>query len=76
MKISAQLSVILAVIFATVCFGVAISGFSSLGEITDPVQHADANGFAWFWGFLGMIAVAFGAVGVWLMKTDAQRQDA
>ena len=72
MKISAQISIVMAAIFATICFGVAISGFSSLGEITDPVQHADASGFAWFWAFLGSIAVVFGAVGVWLTKTAAQ----
>lgn len=36
MKISVQMSVILAAIFATICFGVAISGFSSLGDIADP----------------------------------------
>ena len=68
MKISMQMSVILAAVFATVCFGVAISGFSSLAEITDPVQRADSSGFAWFWTFLGTVAVAFGALGAWLMR--------
>ena len=70
MKISAQMSVILAAIFATVCFGVSITGFTSLGNITDATQLSDAKGFAWFWAFLGTIGVVFGAIGVWLAKTQ------
>ena len=70
MKISAQISVVLAAIFAAICFGVAISGFTSLGTITDPVQASDGAGFAWFWTFLGTVGVAFGAVGVWIAKTE------
>ena len=69
MKITAQLSIILAAVFATICFGVAITGFASLGDIADPVQRADALGFAWFWTFLGAIAVVFGALGVWIVRT-------
>jgi len=76
MKISAQISVILAVIFATICFGVAVSGFSSLSGITDPVQHADAIGYSWFWAFLGSVAVLFGVLGVWMMKTASAHEDA
>jgi len=72
MRISAQISVVIAAIFASVCFGVAIKGFSSLGELVDPVQHSDALGFAWFWAFLGAIAVAFGAIGVWIVKTGKE----
>lgn len=69
MKISAQLSVIIAAIFAVICFGVAITGFSELGSIVDPTRAADAKGFASFWAFLGFISVVFGAVGVWLVRT-------
>ena len=76
MKITAKLSIIIAAVFATVCFGVAITGFSALGDITDRTQLADAKGFAWFWTFLGMVGVAFGAIGVWLVKTDKGSEDA
>lgn len=76
MHISAKLSVVLAAIFAAVCFGVAITGFTSLGDIADPVQLSDARGFAWFWTFLGMVAVVFGALGVWLVKTHPEGDDA
>ncbi|HTP74102.1 MAG TPA: hypothetical protein VML58_17970 [Burkholderiaceae bacterium] len=71
MRISAKLSVIIAAIFAAVCFGVAITGFSSLGGISDPTQLDDAKGFAWFWAFLGGIGVVFGAVGLWLLRSEA-----
>ena len=72
MKITAQMSIIMASIFALVCFGVAINGFSSLGELTDPAQKSDALGFAWFWAFLGAIGVAFGALGYWIVKTGKE----
>ena len=66
------MSIIMASIFALVCFGVAINGFSSLGELTDPAQKSDALGFAWFWAFLGAIGVAFGALGYWIVKTGKE----
>jgi hypothetical protein len=72
MKISAQMSVVMAALFAVICFGVAITGFNSLGGITDPEQLSDARGFAWFWAFLGLMAVLFGAVGVWIVKTHKE----
>ena len=75
MKISAKLSIVIATIFATICFGVAITGFTSIGDIADPVQRADGLGFAWFWTFLGAIAVAFGALGVWIVKTHKDGED-
>lgn len=76
MKISAKMSVVLAAIFATVCFGVAITGFSSLGDIADPAQRADGLGFAWFWTFLGVVGVAFGILGAWIVKTHKDSDDA
>ena len=70
MKITAQFSVVIAAIFAAICFGVAITGFNALDSITDPVQLSDAKGFAWFWAFLGSVSVVFGAVGIWLVRTQ------
>ena len=72
MKISAKLSVVLAAIFATICFWVAITGFTSLGGIADPQQRADGLGFAWFWTFLGCVAAVFGALGVWIVRTHKE----
>ena len=76
MKISAQITVILAAVFAAICFGVAITGFTSLGGITDANQLADAKGFAWFWTFLGAVGLACGALGWWLIRTEKERDEA
>ena len=69
MKISAQMTVVMSAIFAAVCFGVAITGFLSLGDIADATQKADAKGFAWFWTFLGSVASVFGLLALWLVRT-------
>ena len=58
----------MAVVFAIVCFSVAITGFTSLGGIADPQQLADAKGFAWFWAFLGTVAVVFGVLSWWIVR--------
>jgi hypothetical protein len=76
MKISAQMAIVLAAVFAIICYGVAITGFSSIGEMTDPVQAADAKGFAWFWVFLGTVAVVLGAVSMWIVRTQNNDEDA
>ena len=75
MKITAQFTVVMAAIFAVICFGVAITGFNALDSITDPVQLTDAKGFAWFWVFLGGVSVAFGAVGIWIVRTQKEGEE-
>jgi len=62
---------VIAAIFAIICLGVAITGFNSLGDIADPTQLADAKGFAWFWTFLASVAAAFGLMGWWVARTQA-----
>ncbi len=69
MKVSLQVNTLIAAVFAVICYGVAITGFSSIGEMTDPVQIADARGFSWFWVFLGTVAVVLGAVTMWILRT-------
>jgi hypothetical protein len=69
MKISARAATILAVVFAIVCFAVALTGFTSLGDIVDPIQQRDARGYAWFWAFLGSVGVLFGALSWWIAGT-------
>jgi hypothetical protein len=70
MKISALLATIVSAIFATVCFAVAVTGLTSLGDIVDPVQRGDAKGFAWFWMFLGSIGVVFGGLSWWITRKE------
>jgi hypothetical protein len=74
MKISARLAAILSAIFATVCFTVALTGFTSLGDIVDPVQRGDAKGFAWFWVFLGGVGVVFGVLSWWIARTVKENE--
>ena len=72
MKLSMKMTVIISAVFALICFGVAITGFSSLGDIADPAQRADGRGFAWFWTFLGVVATFFGALGWWILRTQKE----
>jgi heme/copper-type cytochrome/quinol oxidase subunit 2 len=76
MKISAQMTIVMAAIFAIVFFGVAIFGYGATGEMTDPQQIADAKGFAMFWAFLGCIAVLMCAISVWIVRTHKDGEDA
>ena len=76
MKISAQMTVVFAAIFAAICLSVAITGFTSLGDIADPTQTVDAKGFAWFWTFLGSVAIAFGLMAWWIARTQREDDDA
>jgi hypothetical protein len=68
MKLSLRATMIAAAIFAAICFGVAITGFTSLSGISDPTELADARGFAWFWTFLGSVASAFGLLAWWMSR--------
>ncbi len=76
MKLSIQMTMVAAAIFASACLGVAIKGFTSLGDIADPIQAADARGFAWFWAFLGGVAIACGALAWWLARAHREDGDA
>ncbi len=69
-----QMTVVIATVFAALCFAVAIGGFVSIGDIADPVRRADGRGFAWFWTFLGGVAVAFALLGTWFLRTDKSNE--
>jgi len=75
LKISLQATIVVAAIFGALCASVAISGFTSLGGITDPVQAADARGFAWFWTFLASVALVLGLTSWWLARTHKEGDD-
>jgi hypothetical protein len=67
---------VVAAIFAAICLGVAITGFTSLGDLTDPREVADAKGFAWFWTFLASVAIGLGLLAWWLARTHKEDEDA
>ena len=73
MRVSAQLAGIISVVFALVCYGVAINDFMRLDEVTDAQKLADARGFAWFWAFLGTIGAVFAAISWWMAKGYKER---
>jgi hypothetical protein len=66
------MTVVAGLIFAAVCLSVAITGFLSMGDITDPAQLSDAKGFAWFWAFLGGVALSFTALAQWMARTQKE----
>ena len=70
MKLSAQMTMWAGAIFAIACYAVAINGFNSLREITDARVASDAQGFAWFWAFLGTISAAFSGISWWIAKNE------
>ncbi len=61
-----------AAIFAVICLSVAITGFTSLGNITDPAQLADARGFAWFWTFLASVAIGLALLAWWVARNHKE----
>ena len=54
-------------VFAAVALGVALYAFFGISGIADPADRDAAIGYALFWGFLGVIAVAFGVLS-WMIK--------
>ena len=69
MRLSAQMTLVVSVIFAIACFAVAINGFTQMGDITDPKLLTDARGYVFFWAFLGVIGVVFGWLSWWIVRT-------
>ena len=67
---------VIAAIFAAICLGVAITGFSSLSNIADPTEVADARGFAWFWTFLASVAIVLGLLAWWVARSHREDEDA
>jgi hypothetical protein len=68
MRISAQLAMWLCAAFATVCFVFAMKGFTGLGDAADAAERELITGYAWYWTFLGVVALVFGVLS-WMMKT-------
>ncbi|TMH21274.1 MAG: hypothetical protein E6H64_08585 [Betaproteobacteria bacterium] len=67
---------VIAAIFAAICLSVAITGFTSLGDITDPTEVADARGFAWFWTFLASVAIVLGLLAWWVARNHREDEEA
>ena len=67
---------VVAAVLAVLCLGVAVTGFTSLADIADPAQLADARGFAWFWTFLASVAIALAVLAWWVARNHKEDEDA
>jgi hypothetical protein len=67
MRVSAQVAMWLCAAFALLCLGFAYNGFLALQTITDSAERELSLGYAWFWTFLGAVAIAFGILS-WMIK--------
>ena len=70
MKISAQFALWSSIVFAIVCLYVGFNGLSSVDAVTDEAARADARGFAYFWLFLGAVALACALVSWWIVRRE------
>jgi hypothetical protein len=70
MKVTAQFGMWSSIVFAVFCLYVSFDGFSHLSALTDEAQRADSRGYAYFWLFLAMIAVACALVSRWIVRRE------
>jgi hypothetical protein len=66
MKISAQVSLWMAVALAIFCLGYAFTAFSSIDSNTTDELRDATRGFGYFWLFLGGVATVIALIS-WLM---------
>ncbi len=76
MQISVKLAALFSIVFAATCLWFAIDAFTSLADITDPVQASGASDFAWFWSFLAGVGVVLGLVSWRIAQTQMEDKDA
>ena len=70
MKITAQFAMWSSIVFALMCLWVAFDEFSNLDAVVDETARADGRGYAYFWLFLGMIAVACALASRWIISRE------
>jgi len=66
MYVSARIAVWLCAVFALVCLGFALRGFVALPSVSDAQERELISGYAWYWTFLGVVALVFGVLS-WLI---------
>jgi uncharacterized membrane protein len=67
-KISAQLAVWLCAVFGVVCLAAAFTAFSGAASIPDAAEREASYGYAAFYGFLALVAAAFGVLSWMIAK--------
>jgi hypothetical protein len=66
MKLSAQMTFWMSLAFATFCIVYGVDGYLSAQDMAAGAERDDANGYVWFWLFLGTIGIILAVVS-WLM---------
>jgi hypothetical protein len=59
-------------VFALLCIGFAINGFSQIDAMADEAARSDARGFAYFFLFLGAVAVASAIVSWRIIRRETE----
>jgi phosphotransferase system glucose/maltose/N-acetylglucosamine-specific IIC component len=67
MKVSATITIWICGVFALGCFAFAMTGFLALDALPTDAERELSRGYAWFWMFLALVAVIFGALS-WMIK--------
>jgi sensor domain CHASE-containing protein len=67
MKISAAIAVWMCAIFALVCLGFALTGFTALPDLVDEAERESSWGYVGFWTFLAVVAMVFGVLS-WMIS--------
>jgi hypothetical protein len=70
MKISAQFAMWSSIVFGVICLYVGFDGLSNVDAMADAAARSDARGYAFFWLFLGAVAVACALVSWWIVKRE------
>ena len=70
MKISAHFALWSSVVFAIVCLYIGFNGLSSVDAVADEAARADARGYAYFWLFLGAVAIASALASWWIVRRE------
>jgi hypothetical protein len=76
MQIPLPLTPLFSIVFASTCLWFAIDAFTSLADITDPVQASGAREIAWFWSFLAVVGVVLALVSWRIAQTQMEDKDA
>ena len=70
MKITAQFALWSSLAFAMLCLGVGFNGLSQVEAMADAAERSDARGYAYFWLFLGAIAVGCAVISWWIVQRE------
>jgi hypothetical protein len=76
MQLPIKLTAFFFIVFSTVCLWFAIEWFTSLANITDPMEASGAKSFAWFWSFLFVVGAVLGFVSWKIARAQVEDKDA